>query len=50
MELAFLAPDLKQALIEGRNPVALTATSLQKACPLPLSWTAQRRLLGFDPV
>jgi site-specific DNA recombinase len=48
IEVGFLAPDLKQALVEGRQPVGLTVTSLQKACPLPLSWKAQRRLLGFD--
>lgn len=43
VELAFLAPDLKQAILEGRQPVGLTVTSLQRAVPLPLSWAAQRR-------
>ena len=43
VELAFLAPDLKQAILEGRQPVSLTVTALQRAVPLPLSWAAQRR-------
>jgi DNA invertase Pin-like site-specific DNA recombinase len=43
IELAFLAPDLKQAILEGRQPLGLTVTSLQRAVPLPLSWPAQRR-------
>ena len=49
MELAFLAPDLKTAIINGEHPVGLTSSVLQNACPLPLSWEAQRRLLHFRP-
>lgn len=49
MELAFLAPDLKTAIMRGEHPVGLTSSALQNACPLPLSWEAQRRLLQFRP-
>lgn len=49
MELAFLAPDLKTAIINGEHPVGLTSSALQKACPLPSSWDAQRRVLKFRP-
>lgn len=49
MELAFLAPDLKSAIIKGEHPIGLTSSALQNACPLPLSWEAQRRVLKFRP-
>ncbi|MGZ8246263.1 recombinase family protein [Methylomagnum sp.] len=49
MELAFLAPDLKTAIIHGEHPIGLTSSVLENACPLPLSWEAQRRLLHFRP-
>lgn len=49
MELAFLAPDLKTAIVNGEHPVGLTSSALQNACPLPLSWEAQRRVLHFRP-
>ncbi|MDP3656419.1 MAG: hypothetical protein Q8R45_05570 [Brevundimonas sp.] len=49
MELAFLAPDLKSAIIKGEHPIGLTSSALQNACPLPLSWEAQRRVLRFRP-
>lgn len=49
MELAFLAPDLKTAIMNGEHPVGLTSSVLQNACPLPLSWEAQRRVLRFRP-
>lgn len=47
MQLAFLAPDLQLAILNGRQPPGLTLQSLL-ALALPLAWPAQRRLLGFD--
>ncbi|MDX1574805.1 MAG: recombinase family protein, partial [Kiloniellales bacterium] len=47
LPLAFLAPDIVQAILEGRQPVALTASRLLRLADLPTSWTAQRRLLGL---
>ncbi len=47
LPLAFLAPDIVQAILEGRQPAALTASRLMRLADLPMSWTAQRRLLGF---
>ena len=44
--LACLAPDIIVAIVEGRQPVALTAGSLQDI-DLPLAWPDQRALLGF---
>lgn len=46
MELAFLAPDLKQEILEGRHPRGLTARLLQSLCPLPPCWEQQRRLIS----
>jgi site-specific DNA recombinase len=44
--LAFLAPDITEAILEGSHPQDLT---LAKLCQrLPLTWPEQRRTLGFD--
>ena len=43
--LAFLSPELVQAILQGRQPVALTATRLAEL-DLPLDWTEQHRLLA----
>lgn len=44
---AWLAPDIVIAIMEGRQPINLTARSLQRAGALPLSWKQQRIALGF---
>ena len=44
--LSCLAPDIVTAIVEGRQPEHLTASRLA-TIPLPLSWPAQRRALGF---
>jgi len=43
--LAFLSPELVEAILQGRQPVELTATRLTEL-DLPLEWTEQRRLLA----
>ena len=48
LPLAFLAPDIVEAIVQGRQPVALTARHLKRLKPLPASWAEQRRLLGFE--
>jgi DNA invertase Pin-like site-specific DNA recombinase len=47
LPLAFLAPDIVEAILQGRQPVELTALRL-KRIRLPLSWVEQRHLLGFE--
>ena len=47
MPLAFLAPDIIQAIFEGRQPLGLKVKAL--SANLPLDWTEQRRTLGFSP-
>ena len=43
--LAFLSPELVEAILQGRQPVELTATRLTEL-DLPLDWTEQHILLA----
>jgi hypothetical protein len=43
--LAFLSPQLVEAILQGRQSVALTATRLTEL-DLPLDWTEQHKLLA----
>jgi len=49
LPLAFLAPDIVEGILEGRQPPELTARTLMRLQPLPADWQAQRRRLGFPP-
>src|SRR6266478_2165300 len=42
---AFLAPDIVEAILEGRQPLTLKFENLYKH--IPLSWAEQRRQFGF---
>ena len=46
--LAFLAPDIVARVLSGTQPVDLTTEELTKRIDLPLAWTEQRALMGFD--
>jgi hypothetical protein len=48
LRLAFLAPDIVEAIASGHQPADLTVTRLNRLDDLPLSWSEQRRLLGFE--
>lgn len=48
LPLAFLSPDIVDAIMIGRQPVELTAETLIKRVDLPLEWSEQRSLLGVD--
>ncbi|MEQ8441303.1 MAG: recombinase family protein [Alphaproteobacteria bacterium] len=50
LQLAFLAPDIVEAILSGRQPVDLTAQNLKRLKVLPSEWPAQRRLLGFKTI
>ena len=43
--LAYLSPELVEAILQGRQPLELTATRLTEL-DLPLDWTEQHRLLA----
>lgn len=45
--LAYLAPDIIRAILDGRQPRHLTARSLSRIHGLPNSWVEQRAVLGF---
>jgi site-specific DNA recombinase len=42
-----LAPDITQAILDGRQPSHLTADKLLAHSRLPLAWDRQRIVLGF---
>ncbi|MEQ9586826.1 MAG: recombinase family protein [Parvibaculaceae bacterium] len=48
VSLAFLSPDVTEAILEGTQPVHITAESLTKRTEIPSSWSEQREMLGFD--
>jgi DNA invertase Pin-like site-specific DNA recombinase len=45
LRLAFLAPDIVTAILNGRHPPQLTANRLMDDTRLPLDWTTQREIL-----
>ena len=48
LPLAWLAPDISTAILEGRQPAELTAKPLRDLKDLPLDWSKQREMLGFQ--
>jgi site-specific DNA recombinase len=47
LPLAFLAPEIIEAIVAGRQPAELTAHRLIRNIDLPTEWGAQKRALGF---
>ena len=47
MRLNFLAPDIVVAILNGKQPVALTASKLMADTRLPPDWSEQRKAMGF---
>ena len=47
LRLSYLAPDITQAILDGRQPRDLTADKLLAHSRLPLTWHEQRTVLGF---
>jgi len=47
LPLAFLAPDIVEAILRGEQPVSLTAEKLKRLRKLPKSWEEQRKMLEF---
>lgn len=46
-QLAFLSPVIQQAILEGRQPPALTLERIVRK-PIPLDWDRQAKYYGFD--
>jgi site-specific DNA recombinase len=47
IHLAFLAPDIVQAIVRGEQPMEVTVDRLMRMGPLPMAWEDQRELLGM---
>jgi hypothetical protein len=45
--LVFLAPDIQEAILHGRQPPSLTLDRLLRM-KLPTAWCDQRRVLAFE--
>lgn len=43
LRLAYLAPDITTAILEGTHPVELTSSHLMRAGDIPFDWHDQRR-------
>jgi site-specific DNA recombinase len=46
--ISWLAPDIITAILDGRQPVQLTARHLLRCVDIPLEWQQQRHFLGFS--
>ncbi|MEM1198374.1 MAG: recombinase family protein [Pseudomonadota bacterium] len=47
LPLAFLAPDIIDAIMSGRQPIDLTLERIRRIGELPVDWQEQRSVLGF---
>ncbi len=48
IRLAFLSPEITEAILDGRQPIGLTAAKLMRVSRLPLEWRAQQQAIGFQ--
>ena len=48
MPLAFLAPDIVEAIMAGKQPAHITTQMLIRQIDIPLDWQKQRHALGFS--
>ncbi len=48
IRLAFLAPDIVESIVEGRQPTSLTAEAVTRHIELPLEWRSQKTALNLQ--
>jgi site-specific DNA recombinase len=48
IRLAFLAPDIVESIMEGRQPASLTAEALTRHIEIPLEWCSQKTALNLQ--
>jgi len=48
LRIAYLAPDIIETIVVGKQPPELTASRLVRLPDLPLDWPGQRAYLGFS--
>jgi len=46
--IGLLAPDILQAIVQGKQPMSLTIQKLLNTGALPLAWADQEQVLGFE--
>ena len=46
--LSYLAPDIVAAILDGTQPPSLNTRRLLRTASIPLRWSEQRAMLGFD--
>jgi ParB-like chromosome segregation protein Spo0J len=49
LRLTLLAPDIVEAILEGREPSGFSLDAISRA-DLPTEWPAQRRMFGFPAI
>lgn len=47
LRIAYLAPDITAAILDGRQPLHLSRQRLARTASLPMDWQGQREALGF---
>ena len=47
LRLAYLAPDITAAILDGKQPLHMNRQFLARVNNLPLDWASQREMLGF---
>ncbi len=47
LRIAYLAPDITAAILDGRQPLQLSRQRLARTASLPINWQGQREALGF---
>jgi site-specific DNA recombinase len=48
IRLSFLAPDIVETIVEGRQPTSLTAEALTRHIEIPLEWRSQKTALNIQ--
>jgi site-specific DNA recombinase len=48
IRLAFLAPDIIESIVEGRQPSDLAAQALTRRIAIPLEWRPQKAALSIQ--
>jgi hypothetical protein len=48
--LSYLAPDIVISILNGQQPEEITCRRLRQMRSVPVSWSEQRRLLGFPDI
>ncbi len=48
LRVSFLAPGITRAILQGRQPLGLTASKLIADIRAPIDWQEQRTRLRFD--